>query len=43
MKWLERETITVTTLFELSVTLLFFLFFFSFFFYDTLLSLINKY
>ena len=38
MKWLERETITVTTLFELSVTLLFFLFF-----YDTLLSLINKY
>ena len=42
MKWLERETITVTTLFELSVTLLFFLFFFSFF-YDTLLSLINKY
>ena len=38
MKGLERETITVTTLFELSVTLLFFLFF-----YDTLLSLINKY
>ena len=38
MKWLERETITVTTLFELSVTLLFFLFF-----NDTLLSLINKY